>query len=146
MLSFLPYALSFGLLPSVVTLTLPGHPSAPWWATAAGVLLGIGAHGANVLPDLDDDRATGVRGLPQRIGRTATSVLSGLALLGATVLLATGPGTSVLGWTAVAVATAVFAGGLVVGRRPGSRAPFLAVIVVALVDVVLLLLSGDSLR
>jgi 4-hydroxybenzoate polyprenyltransferase len=145
LLSFLPYALSFGLLPSVVTLTLPGHPSAPWWATAAGVLLGIGAHGANVLPDLDDDVATGVRGLPQRLGRTATTVLSGLALLGATVLLATGPGPSVLGWTAVGVATAVFAGGLVLGRRPGSRAPFLAVILVALVDVALLLLRGDSL-
>lgn len=145
LLSFVPYALSFGLLPSVVTLTLPGHPGAPWWATAAGALLGVGAHGANVLPDLDDDRATGVRGLPQRLGRGPTSVLSGVALLGATVLLAVGPGASLLGWCAVGTAAAVFGTGLVLGRQPGSRAPFLAVIAVALVDVALLLLRGGSL-
>ncbi|HUR51758.1 MAG TPA: ubiquinone biosynthesis protein UbiA, partial [Mycobacteriales bacterium] len=114
-------------------------------ATAAGVLIGIGAHGANVLPDLDDDRRTGVRGLPHRLGATATSVLSGAALLGATVLLATGPGTSALGWVAVGVASAVFAGGLALGRRPGSRAPFLSVIVVAAVDVALLLSRGGAL-
>jgi len=144
-LSFLPYALSFGLLPAVVTLTQPGHPSPPWWATAAGVLLGVGAHGANVLPDMEADRRTGVRGLPQRLGRRATSVLSGMALLAATVLLATGPGSSALGWSAVGLATAVFGAGLVLGRRAGSRAPFLSVLVVAGVDVALLLLRGGSL-
>jgi 4-hydroxybenzoate polyprenyltransferase len=144
-LSWVPYVLSFGLLPNVVTLTAPGHPTAPWWATAAGALIGLGAHGANVLPDMDDDTATGVRSLPQRLGRTRTSVLSGLSLLAATVLLAVGPGTSVLGWSAVGVAAVVFAAGLVLARRPGSRAAFLAVILVALVDVALLLLRGGSL-
>jgi 4-hydroxybenzoate polyprenyltransferase len=144
-LSFLPYALSFGLLPSVVTLTVPGHPTPPLWATAAGALLGVGAHGANVLPDMDDDSRTGVRGLPHRLGRTPTVVLSGLALLGATVLLATGPGPSPLGWAAVGAATAVFGAGLALGRREGSRAPFLAVLAVAAVDVALLLLRGGSL-
>jgi 4-hydroxybenzoate polyprenyltransferase len=144
-LSFAPYALSFGLVPSVVTLGLPGQPAAPWWATAAGALLGVGAHGANVLPDLEDDLATGVRGLPHRLGRRATSALAGLALVSATVLLAVGPGTSVLGTVAVGLAVAVFGAGLAVGARPGSRAPFLAVIVVAAVDVGLLLLRGASL-
>jgi 4-hydroxybenzoate polyprenyltransferase len=144
-LSFLPYALSFGLLPAVVTLTRSGHPSPPWWATLAGVLLGVGAHGANVLPDMDDDRQTGVRGLPHRLGRTATSVLSGASLLAATVLLATGPGPSALGWSAVGLASVLFCGGLVLGGRPGSRAPFLSVIAVAVVDVALLLLRGGSL-
>jgi 4-hydroxybenzoate polyprenyltransferase len=144
-LSFVPYALSFGLMPAVVTLTQPGHPSPPWWATAAGALIGVGAHGANVLPDMDDDRRTGVNGLPQRLGRRTTSVLAGVTLLAATALLAAGPGSSVLGWSAVAVATAVFAVGLLLGRRPGSRAPFLAVLLVAAVDVGLLLLRGGSL-
>jgi 4-hydroxybenzoate polyprenyltransferase len=144
-LSWVPYVLSFGLLPNVVTLTAPGHPTAPWWATLAGALIGLGAHGANVLPDMDDDAATGVRSLPQRLGRRATSVLAGLSLLAATVLLAVGPGTSALGWLAVGVAALGVAGGLVLGRRPGSRAPFLSVILVALVDVALLLLRGGSL-
>ena len=144
-LSFAPYALSFGLVPSVVTLGLPGHPWAPWWATAAGALLGVGAHGANVLPDLEDDAATGVRGLPHRLGRPATTALSGLALVGATVLLATGPGTTKVGVLAVAASVVVFGVGLFLGRRPGSRAAFLSVLVVAGLDVGLLLLRGSSL-
>jgi 4-hydroxybenzoate polyprenyltransferase len=144
-LSFVPYAVSFGLLPAVVTLSTEGHPTPPWWATVAGALLGVGAHGANVLPDLDVDRETGVRGLPQRLGRGATSLLAGVTLLAATVLLAAGPGMTALGWAAVAVAAAIFVGGLVLGRRPGSRAPFLAVIAVAVVDVALLVLHGGSL-
>lgn len=143
--SFLPYAVSFGLVPSIVTLSLPGHPWAPWWASGAGALLGVGAHGANVLPDLEDDLQTGVRGLPHRLGRRLTTALSGLALVAATVLLAVGPGTTVAGALAVATAVVVFAVGLAQGRRPGSRAPFLSVIVVAAVDVGLLLLRGASL-
>src|SRR4051812_42774025 len=63
-LSWLPYALAFGAIPSIVTLGLPGSPVAPAWATAAGALLGVGAHLANVLPDMADDAVTGVRGLP----------------------------------------------------------------------------------
>jgi 4-hydroxybenzoate polyprenyltransferase len=144
-LSFAPYALSFGLVPSVISLAAPGHHWAPWWATGAGALLGSGAHGANVLPDLADDLATGVVGLPHRLGRSATAVLSGLALVGATVLLAAGPGLSAWGAGAVALSVLVFAAGLVLGRRPGSRAAFLSVIVVALLDVGLLVAQGADL-
>src|SRR6266536_2874618 len=69
--SVLPYAVSFGLLPAFVTAGLPGHPVVGW-LVAAGALLGAGAHFANVLPDLDDDLRTGVRGLPHRIGARPT--------------------------------------------------------------------------
>jgi 4-hydroxybenzoate polyprenyltransferase len=141
-LSVAPYALSFGLVPSVVTLSLPGHPWAPWWATGAGALLGVGAHGANVLPDLEDDIATGIRGLPHRLGRQTTTVLSGLALVGATALLAFGPGLTVPGAVALLLAPVILGTGLVLARRPGSRAAFLAVLVVAAVDVALLVLRG----
>ena len=144
-LSFAPYALSFGLVPSIVTLALPSHPFAPWWASAAGALLGIGAHGANVLPDLADDERTGVRGLPHRLGRRPTTVLSGLALVAATLLLALGPGLAVQGLVAVLLSVLILAGGLLLARRPGSRAAFLAVLAVAAVDVVLLVLSGADL-
>jgi 4-hydroxybenzoate polyprenyltransferase len=141
-LSVAPYALSFGLVPSVVTLSLEGHPWAPWWATGAGALLGVGAHGANVLPDLEDDAATGIRGLPHRLGRQVTTVLSGLALLGATLLLALGPGLTVAGTVALVLAPVILGTGFVLARRPGSRAAFLAVLVLAGVDVALLVLRG----
>ena len=63
-LSWLPYALGFALLPAFVTLGLPGHPWPPPWLTAAGALLGVGAHFTNVLPDIDADLAAGIRHLP----------------------------------------------------------------------------------
>lgn len=140
-LSWAPYAVSFGLVPSIVVLGLPGRPVAPLWATAGGALLGVGAHFANVLPDLADDAATGVRGLPQRLGRRRATLVAGLSLVLATVALAHG----LLGAVAVVVAVGVFTGGLGRARRPGSRAAFGAVLVVAVVDVGLLLLRGASL-
>jgi len=141
-LSWAPYALSFGLIPSIVT-----HGAGHGWAapsvSAAGALLGIGAHLANALPDLADDEATGVRGLPHRLGAGPAAALAVVLLLAATALLAAGAGRR--GGVALGVAAVVTVGGLVLARRPGSRAAFLAVIVVAAVDVALLLTRGASL-
>jgi 4-hydroxybenzoate polyprenyltransferase len=146
LLSWAPYAFAFGAIPSIVTLGLAGTPWAPAWATAAGALLGVGAHLANVLPDLEDDEQTGVRGLPHRLGAQGSALLSALLLLAATALLALAPHGRGTG----AVVTVVLAGlvtgtGLVLSRRPASRAPFRAVIVVAAIDVALLLARGSSL-
>lgn len=145
-LSFLPYAVSFGLVPSVVTLAAPGSGAAPLWASAAGALLGVGAHLANALPDLEDDVATGVRGLPHRLGRPASTVLMAVLLLVATGLLAFGPGAPGPLGTGALTAAALLTG-LAVGlaRRPASRAAFLAAVAVALVDVGLLVARGASL-
>lgn len=140
----LPYAVSFGLVPTFVVLGLPGAPAPPVWLVAAGSLLGAGAHFANVLPDLADDAATGVRGLPHRLGRAATAVTAALLLAAVAAVLAFGPpgpprATAVVGVAATALALAV---GFVLGRRAGSRAVFRAALVVAVVDVALLLFSG----
>jgi 4-hydroxybenzoate polyprenyltransferase len=146
-LSVLPYAVSFGLLPAFVTAGLPGHP-VYGWLVGAGALLGAGAHFANVLPDIDDDLATGVRGLPQRLGAAGSRIAAGVLLAAASVLLAVGPPgpPGVLGIGAVAVAVLAGVGAAVLGRRPGSRAAFLGVLVVAAVDVALLVGSGSALR
>ena len=64
--SWAPYAVSFGGLTAVVTLADGEAP--PWWWPVGAALLGVGAHLLNVLPDLADDAATGVRGLPHRLG------------------------------------------------------------------------------
>ncbi len=138
--SWAPYAVSFGLLPLALALALPGQRTAAWWAVATGALLGVGAHGLNVLPDLTDDAATGVRGLPHRLGRRVTATGSAGVLLAATVLLVTASAkTSVAGTVALAVATGVAVTGAVVSLRdPASRLPFVAAIVVACTDVVLL--------
>ena len=81
------YAVAFGLLPSFSASALPGHPLARWPVTIAAALLGLGAHFANVLPDLAEDARNGVRGLPQRLasrfGPIATRSAALALLLGA---------------------------------------------------------------
>lgn len=143
-LSVLPYLVSFGLLPAFVVLGLPSRPAPAPWLIAAGSLLGGAAHFANVLPDLQQDLATGVRGLPHRIGPAASRFAAGTLLLAASAVLVSAlPATRRVLGAAVALGGAVVLGvGLVAGRRPGSRAAFRAVLVVAAVDVLLLLAAG----
>lgn len=143
--SVLPYLVCFALLPVFVVLALPGAPAPPWWLPVAGALLGAGAHFANVLPDLDDDAATGVRGLPHVLGaRASRSAAAGL-LLASTVVLALGAPVPV--WLAAGVPVlglALLVAGFRLGARPGSRAPFRAVLLVAVLAVTLLLAAGPA--
>ncbi|WP_234330936.1 UbiA family prenyltransferase [Streptomyces sp. NRRL F-4474] len=136
-LSWAPYALAFGLLPAFVTLGLPGAPWPPPWLMAAAALLGAGAHFANVLPDIDDDLATGVVGLPQRLGAGRSAALAGLLVLGSTAALVGGPPGRVTayGWALLGATAAAL---LLAFRRPARRLPFLTVLAVAGADVILL--------
>jgi 4-hydroxybenzoate polyprenyltransferase len=137
-LSVLPYAVSFALLPTFAVRAADAVP--PWWLPLAGGLLGAGAHFANVLPDLADDVATGVRGLPHRLGRRLATALAAALLVAATAVLALGP-TGPPSWAGLAaLALAVVVPPL--GWYAGPKGPFRAVMVVAVLDVVLLLLAG----
>jgi 4-hydroxybenzoate polyprenyltransferase len=139
-LSVVPYIVSFGLLPLVVTAAIPA--AAAWWACAAGALLGVAAHVANVLPDLRDDEATGVRGLPHRLGLRASGVVLAVALAGASILLARTP----LLWVGAAIAVVLAGASIVlVFTRPPTRALFRIIIGAALVDVIMLAASGAAL-
>jgi 4-hydroxybenzoate polyprenyltransferase len=142
--SWLPYALSFGLLAVFVVLAAPGPRVPAGWAVAAAALLGTGAHVANTLPDLEDDAATGVRGLPHRLGRRASGVLAPCLLLVAVGLVVTGPagapGPAAWAGGAVAACLALVAG-VTALTRPHSRAPFALAMGVAVVCVVLLALA-----
>ena len=90
-LSVLPYAVSFGLLPAFITAGLPGQP-VYGWLVAAGALLGAGAHFANVLPDIDDDLRTGrTRAAAAARRRPARRVAAGTLLAAASLVLAVGP-------------------------------------------------------
>ncbi|WP_209311512.1 UbiA family prenyltransferase, partial [Streptomyces spiramenti] len=85
------YAVSFGSLPAFVVLALPGAPAPPLWLVAGGALLGCAAHFLNVLPDLAEDAAAGVRGLPQRLGAGRSRGAAAGLMLGACGSLALGP-------------------------------------------------------
>jgi 4-hydroxybenzoate polyprenyltransferase len=139
------YLLGFGLMPAYAASTLPGHPAARWPPVLAAGLLGLGAHFANVLPDLAADKATGVGGLPQRVaarwGQGAVRAVAITLLLLASALLLLGATRHwiAIGGLIVAVVLAVVA-----ARGPG-RVPFLAAIGIAAVDIMLFAAGGEAL-
>lgn len=132
-LSIVPYLVSFAALPAFLT----DRP--PIWLIAAAALLGGAAHLANAIPDLADDRVTGVRGLPQRLGARPSLVLASILLLGATVTLVLGAHFPVWAAAAALLGAAALP---VIGLLASPKTTFRAVIGLAGVDVVLLVVSG----
>ena len=82
-LSPLPFAVAFAILPSCIAISKDVTP--PLWMWLGGALLGCAAHFVNVLKDLDQDRASEIKGLPQSVGKKASiaiaAVLSVIALV-----------------------------------------------------------------
>lgn len=115
--SLLPFLVSFGIFPSLATLSAADPEPAALWAAFAGAMLGAAVHLTNVLPDLDDDRRTGVRGLPHRIGPAASVILAVAGI--------------------VIAAIAVLVGSLIEGASPFAMIPF-AVVVTAIAAAVLM--------
>jgi len=146
--SMLPYLVAFGLLPAGVVAAAPGTPVAPWWLVAAGALLGGAAHLANVAPDLEDDAATGVRGLPHRLGATVSALVAAGLLGAASLVLVLGPAgpPTVVGWVALVVAVPALVVAALAGTARFRAAAFPAVMALTVVDVVLLLVGGGSVQ
>ncbi|QLD11592.1 UbiA family prenyltransferase [Microbacterium oleivorans] len=92
--SVVPFLVSFGLFPSLATLSAPEPVLAAPFAAVAGAALGAAVHLTNVLPDLDDDRRTGVRGLPHRLGATASvfAAVAGIVVAAVSVMVGGGAG------------------------------------------------------
>ncbi len=149
--SIVPFLVSFGIFPSLATLALPDPSVAAPWGWIAGAALGAAQHLTNVLPDLDDDRRTGVRGLPHRIGPRASAVAAAAAIVvGAVAVLLGAAGgdagaVSTVSWiffgavVVVAVTTAVLA--LV---RPPTRTLFRLVMLAALLLAAQLVATGGA--
>jgi 4-hydroxybenzoate polyprenyltransferase len=146
LLSWLPYALSFAMLGAFLALGLPGHPAPHGWLLAGGALLGVGAHFLNVVPDVDADRRTGVLGLPQRLGAARSRTAGAVLLAAAAAVVTLGPGDPPP-WALVGLALAVGLAGAAatLGRRAGSRLPFLLALATAAVTVALLVGQGSDL-
>jgi 4-hydroxybenzoate polyprenyltransferase len=118
----LPYAFSFGLLPAVATTALPSSPWPAAGVVAGAALLGVGAHFANTVADTAADAATGVRGLPQRVGARRSLQVSAVSVAAAALALLTAASSStpvvlVLLVLGALVAAAVAVAGDTLGRR-----------------------------
>ena len=77
-LSPLPYAIAFAALPSSVAISKDINP--PMWMLLGGALFGMAAHFINVIKDMDQDQASGIKGLPQRLGK-AKSIAAATILI-----------------------------------------------------------------
>ncbi len=145
--SGLPYVTGFGALPAGVVAAAPGTPAAPWWLPVAGAALGAAAHLANVAPDLEEDLATGVRGLPHRLGARVSALLGALLLGTASLVLVLGPDGPPRwwGWAGLALAVPAVAVAALAGTPRFRRLAFPAVMLLTVLDVVLLVLGGAAL-
>lgn len=142
-LSWVPYALAFALLPVTVWLVAPIGALPPWWLILATALLGIGAHGANVLPDLADDRATGVQGLPHRLPLPALRIATAALLLAGLVLVTVAPrGTAAWEPVAIGGGAALALSASIPGA--GRRWPLLAAIGIGALAAAILVARGAA--
>jgi 4-hydroxybenzoate polyprenyltransferase len=153
--SVAPFVVAFGLLPVVSVAAGPEGQWPAWWAIATGAVFGVAIHCTNVLPDLVDDAATGVRGFPHRLGLrgagivafaslvVAAALVLGGQLLGDDPVQGLGVVLAVLGAVVVAVLAVVGVRLVLAGRA--SRTLFRLVIASSLVLVVELGLAGARL-
>ena len=133
-LSPLPYVIAFAALPASIVLAVDKTP--PLWMMAAGSLLGVAAHIANVLKDFDEDGLSGIRSFPRIIGERASRLAIAVILLATTVLL-----------NNVNPRPALFIVGIVGAllTLKASRAIlFKAIMIVALANLVLLISALDT--
>ncbi|ARC57577.1 1,4-dihydroxy-2-naphthoate octaprenyltransferase [Frondihabitans sp. 762G35] len=151
--SVVPFVVAFGLLPDIVTLAGQYGQPAAVWALLAGAFFGVAIHFTNVLPDLADDEATDVRGLPHRLGARASGIVAFAALVVAGLFTAFGPvvahpvnGVSAISIVGLVVTLGIALVGirLVLTREP-DRTLFRLVIAASLVIAVELVLSGTRL-
>jgi 1,4-dihydroxy-2-naphthoate octaprenyltransferase len=104
---------------------------------SAAALLGVAAHFANVLKDIDQDLTSGIKGLPQKLGKKYSRLIVSTLLITTTLLLNnTQPNTPLLVIGLIAAAITSFA---------PNKLMFSALMVTAVIDVVLMLNAAGSL-
>jgi len=134
LLSPLPYALAFAALVSSIVLATNRTP--PLWLIASGSLLGVAAHFANVLKDLDQDLKSGITGLPQKIGKRYSRLIVSSLLIGTTLILhQTNPNLPLLVIGLV---------GAIITSFSSDKWIFKFLMVTVIIDLILLLNAADS--
>ena len=86
--SWLPYAVSFALLPIFIAQAVSRSLWPGWPVTLLFVLVGVISHLLNAIPDIEIDRRSGLGGLAVRLGRTLSICLSLILGLAGLVLAA----------------------------------------------------------
>ena len=133
-LSPIPYIFAFAALPSTPYVALGLRP--PLWLAICGGLFGIVAHFANVLKDLEQDRAIGIRGLPQLLGAKKSIIITTACLIIISTIIST-QRVGLIPWFAATLPIAV----ALIIYRP-RKFGFPTIMLLALLDVTLLIWTG----
>ena len=134
LLSPLPYALAFAALVAAIVVATDRTP--PLWLLISAACLGVAAHFANVIKDINEDLKSEIIGLPQKLGKKASRVIIGILLIGTTLLLNfVTPSPVLLSIGLVAAVITIFA---------SDKLIFKALIITVIVDLILLLTAADS--
>lgn len=147
--SVLPYAVGFGILPEFVTLSQPDPIFPPFWVVIAAALLGISAHFANALPDLFEDRATGVRALPHIVGqRWSAFIIAVTAVTASGIVVVEAESLNpVVGFVGLIFTLLLaFLASILSLRKQPPRIVFPLLMLASLVNVILLMLGLGSLE
>ena len=108
----------------------------PLWLLISASCLGVAAHFANVIKDINEDLKSEIIGLPQRLGKKASRVIIGILLIGTTLLLnSTTPSPVLLSIGLLSAVITLFA---------SDKLIFKALIITVIVDLILLLNAADS--
>jgi 4-hydroxybenzoate polyprenyltransferase len=85
--SWLPYAISFALLPVFIAQAASRALWPSWSIIVLAVLVGIVSHILNAIPDIELDRRSGLGGLVVSLGRKRSMWLSALLMLAGLALV-----------------------------------------------------------
>jgi 4-hydroxybenzoate polyprenyltransferase len=130
----LPYLIAFAALPSSIVMS-QGYV-VPIWLISAGALFGLGAHFANVVKDMEQDRIAGIKGLPQLLGSKISLFIAGLSLIEIGIIL------GVVTKNKEVVPLSIFAG-IAIFALP-KRFSFPLILAIAVVDVGVLVSLGSD--
>ncbi len=135
--SWVPYALAFGSIPAFLTYGLTGQ-APPLWLTAMCAIVGVSAHVANALPDLEMDRQAEVHGFVTSLGRTRATWLCWILLTAGSAILAA-ESYSVSEWFPVALALALVGAAIYTRFSKKRTATFTAILALVVTQVLVLL-------
>ena len=134
LLSPLPYALAFAALVSSIVIST--DQNLPIWLVLSGALFGVAAHFANVLKDLDQDLTSGIKGLPQRLGKKKSRIICGALLFTLTLTLTSAnPNQVLLIFGLIGAFLTVIS---------SDKLIFKALMITAIIDVILLLEAAGT--
>lgn len=143
--SVIPYAVGFGTIPIFVGMAAPEPFWVETWIVLAAGLLGVSAHFANVLPDMQADRLTGVRALPHLLGQRLSAIVISVSAMVATLLVVTQsenlPAEAAVAGLTATVVLVGFASVLSLRNQPPKLA-FSLLIWASLVNVILLMFGA----